>query len=82
MEAVMTDTNKTLEVAFALEGERKPQIIEVPGDASVGDLLDLVTARSGGKDLEEVAIEDAEKPRSARCGSAPSRCSTSASAGR
>lgn len=59
-EADMANTEKSLEVAFVLEGERKPQIIEAPEGATVGELLALVAARHG-VDIDEVAIEDSEE---------------------
>jgi hypothetical protein len=50
-----------IEVAFAVEGDRKPQIVDIRREATVGAFLDLVIERTGRPDLEEVAIEDAEE---------------------
>ena len=49
-----------IEVAFVLEGDRKPQIYEVEPGVTVGGFIELVIERTGRGELEEVAIEDAE----------------------
>jgi sulfur carrier protein ThiS len=51
-----------LEVVFALEGERKPQSLHLPADATVADLLKEVTKRAERGDLSEVIIEDEDQP--------------------
>jgi hypothetical protein len=53
--------DEIIEVAFALEGDRKPQIYELGADATVGAFLERVIKETGRGDLEEVAIEDAEE---------------------
>lgn len=57
----MAKTEKTLEVAFVLEGERRPEIIELAAKATVAALLKEVASRDGGEAYDEVSLEDAEE---------------------
>jgi hypothetical protein len=50
--------DETLEVVFAVEGDRKPRALQLRPDATVADLIDALC--KGGGAPEEVCLEDAD----------------------